>query len=50
MDGPVDGFSVETVDGRVVLTLSNRYGEGDVFVFEALDALRIGTALIDHAV
>jgi hypothetical protein len=47
-DEPVDGFTVEHRPGSVDLTLDNRYGEGEVFTFGALDACRIGHALLTH--
>lgn len=42
---PVDGFSVERAGEKVVLTLSNRYGEADVFVLPVTDARRIADVL-----
>jgi hypothetical protein len=46
-DEPVDGFTVCYDGDLVVLILSNRYGRGDRYEFEAKDALRIGKALVD---
>jgi hypothetical protein len=49
MDAPVDGFSVEHQPGVVKLILSNRYGEGDLYLLNAVDAGRIGLALLTQA-
>lgn len=46
---PVDGFTVGHEDGTVSMTLTSRYGDGEKFTFEALDAARIGQALVEHA-
>lgn len=43
---PVDGFTVERSGGRVALTLSNRYGQSDRYLFDPDDAGRIGEALL----
>ena len=44
---PVDGFTVDrSVDGEVTLTLSDRYGRGEVYTFSTEDAERIGRALL----
>jgi hypothetical protein len=45
---PVDGFTVEHAGDSVTLVLSSRYGEGDAFTLDALDAARIGQALLTH--
>jgi hypothetical protein len=46
---PVDGFTVEHQAGVVILTLSNRYGQGEQYTLDAADAYRIGMALLDQA-
>jgi hypothetical protein len=45
----VDGFTVERVNGNVVLTFTNIVGEGEVFLFPPDDAKRIAEALLDAA-
>ena len=44
---PVDGYTVEGMDDRVKLTLSNRYGEGDVYLFPIPDARAIAIAILE---
>lgn len=42
----VDGYSVERKGDEVILTLSDRYGQGDIYSFPAEDALKVGVALV----
>lgn len=44
-DEPVDGFTVERDGTLIAVTLSNRYGHADRFVFEATDAIRLARVL-----
>lgn len=42
---PVDGFTVERYEGKIILTLSNRYGQGEVYTLTIEDARKIMEAL-----
>jgi hypothetical protein len=44
---PVDGYAVEEVDDRVRITLSNRYGEGEIYLFPVPDARAIAMAILE---
>ena len=50
MDEPVDGFTITHGEGTVQLSLSNRYGIGDIYEMDALDAARIGISLLQHSI
>lgn len=45
---PVDGFTVDHRDDRVLLILSDRYGHGDAYRLTGDDAIRLGLALVRH--
>ena len=47
-DEPVDGFTVEREGAEVTLTLTSRYGAGEAYTLDALDAARIGHALVGY--
>lgn len=50
MAEPVDGFTVWSESGSVILILSNRYGDDDVqYTFNPADAIKIARALLMHA-
>jgi hypothetical protein len=49
VDAPVDGFSVEHTPGLVTLILSNRYGEGERYTLNAIDAGKVGLAMLTQA-
>lgn len=44
----VDGWSVESVKDEVTLTFTNRYGEGETYLFPKEDALYMALALLEH--
>lgn len=48
--GIIDGFTVEHAHGVVTMTLSDRYGDGEQYTLLAVDAERLGMALVAHAV
>lgn len=47
--GIVDGFTVEHAEETVMLTLTDRYGDGECYEMDPVSASRIGHALIAHA-
>ena len=46
---PVDGFTVGRDGAQVTLALTSRYGTGEEYTLDALDAARIGHALLGRA-
>jgi len=42
----IEGFTVTRLEDKVILTLTNSLGEGEVFEFPVEDAMKIGLALV----
>ena len=49
MTEPVDGYTVWHEQGKVIMILSNRYGDDEQYTFKPDDAATLATALLTHA-